>query len=459
MRPTYNIVVISDLHLGEDLSVDASEQSRLDVGMASVAAADYLAHLTQRRVDGRPWKLVCNGDTFDFLCTYVGADGSWRAPAASAGWVDRIAERHAVFFRSMARFLIAGNHVDLVAGNHDRELTHPLVTERVRAALRAHGVREVDLVDRLRFHDWFVHEPGVAWIEHGHQYDDTCSFEFGLAPENARGGIIPNVDAASVRFLGSVASVDPHSTEEWTLGGYVKYAASLGWQRGTRLALGYGRVMLGLWAASRAQRGQRARRRRAHLHDARLEELAQERGVPVATLRDLDGLRRMPITRSMARVCSMLQLNRMALTVLTAVAALTIGFWGGWPWGFVGLLGVTSGGYVVDRARARRIPRDPTMALATVPDRIHRTAGVPIVVFGHTHVAMRLPLSGGGVYVNSGTWLPAIRPGLLRAFTHVVILHGKAGPEVHLRQWRDGRSGPFAQERITPVDGYAAIAA
>jgi hypothetical protein len=195
------------------------------------------------------------------------------------------------------------------------------------------------------------------------------------------------------------------------------------------------------------------------VHDARSELDSLERGVRIATLSEIEGLRRMPITRSMARVCSMLQLNRLALTVLTAVAALTIGFVGGWPWGFVGLLGVTGGGYAVDRVRIRRIPRDPTMALATVPDRNHRAAGVPIVVFGHTHVAQRIPLSGGGVYMNGGTWLPAIRPGLLRAFTHVVILHGKSGPEVHLRQWRDGRSGAYAEDRITPIEGVPAIRA
>src|SRR5688572_15114358 len=55
MRTSYNVVVISDLHLGEDLSIDASEQSRRDVAMASAAAADFLIHLTQRRVDGLPW--------------------------------------------------------------------------------------------------------------------------------------------------------------------------------------------------------------------------------------------------------------------------------------------------------------------------------------------------------------------------------------------------------------------
>jgi UDP-2,3-diacylglucosamine pyrophosphatase LpxH len=464
LRPKHNVVVISDLHLGEDLSEVASEQTRRDVAMASAAAADYLRHLTQRRDDSLPWKLVINGDLLDFLSLQVSpadprlagvaelgglgrrdrlAHGAGRVPEASAIRVDMIAERHAPFFRALARFLAAGNHVDIIAGNHDRELTHPLVSERFRAALRTAGARERDLLDRLRFHDWFVHEPGVAWIEHGHQYDEQCSFEHNLAPTSPRGEVIPNVDATSVRYLSSAASVDPHSTEEWTFAGYMKFALSCGPRGIVRLARGYGQFVHGLWQASRAHRALLARRRRTAKHELRLAELAEERNVPLSTLRAVDQLRRMPITRSMGRVCRMLMIDRMALSLLTVLVAVIVGLWTGWPYGPLSAGATLALGLLGGEAVSRRVPRDPSMALATVPERIHQIVGTPIVVFGHTHAAMKIPLSAGGVYINGGTWLPAIRPGLLRAFTHVVILHGRSGPEVHLRQWRDGRSRNF----------------
>jgi UDP-2,3-diacylglucosamine pyrophosphatase LpxH len=449
----FQVVVISDLHLGEDLSVDASEQTIRDVAMASAAAADFLAHLTLRRVDGRPWRLVCNGDLFDFLTMPV------RTAEAGAAYVDRIAERHPVFFRALGKFLAAGNRCDIIAGNHDREVTHPLIADRVRAAMRARGVKEQALHERLGFHDWFVHVPGVAWIEHGHQYDATCSFEHGLAPHDKRGEVITNVDSASVRWLAPAAQVDPHATEEWTFGGYVRFAASLGMKAALKLFLGYAKFMLGLWASSRAQRGVVQRRRAEHLHEERLADLAEERDIPLATLREVDGLRRLPITRTMSQVCRLLLLDRIALTILTVLVAVGVGLWGGWPWGFAGMLAIAGGAYGFDRARTRTVARDPSMALAAIPEKIHRVTRTPVVVFGHTHVAMRLPLSGGAVYVNAGTWLPAVRPGLLRAFTHVLILQGKSGPEVHLRQWRDGKSRPFAEQRITPAEGMPAVAA
>jgi hypothetical protein len=65
-------------------------------------------------------------------------------------------------------------------------------------------------------------------------------------------------------------------------------------------------------------------------------------------------------------------------------------------------------------------------------------------VFGHTHDPRWQPLRSGGLYVNSGTWLPALRPGLRRSFTHVMIQpRVDREPLVELRQWRDGTSQPF----------------
>lgn len=460
-------MVISDLHLGEDIAVDASEQTRRDVQMASAAAADFIGNLTQRRVDGLPWRLVINGDLLDFLSVHVSpgdprlagvtqlgglgrsdrlSHGCGRVPAASAIRVDMIAEHHPRFFRALARFIVAGNQLDIIAGNHDRELTEPVVAARLRAAVIAGGASEPVVTTNLHLHDWFVHEPGVAWIEHGHQYDEQCSFDHGLAPANGGGEMIANVDANSVRYLGSVAAVDPHSTEAWTFGGYFRFALSLGPRHMARLLGGYVRFVHGLWRASRTHRSLLARRRRAHKHDARIVALAAERNLPVATLKAIDGLRRMPITRTMSRVCRMLMVDRMALSALTLIAALVVGLWGGWPWGFAGGLATLIAGLGLGELISQKMERDPSRALATVPDRIHRLADVPLVVFGHTHLPQRVPLPGGGVYLNAGTWLPAIRPGLLRAFTHVVILRRPGAAIAELRQWRDGRSRPYEGE-------------
>jgi hypothetical protein len=84
------------------------------------------------------------------------------------------------------------------------------------------------------------------------------------------------------------------------------------------------------------------------------------------------------------------------------------------------------------------------LPMRAVPQRLRRWVDAPVVVFGHTHDPRWQQLHGGGLYINSGTWLPATRPGLRRSFTHVLI-QPRAGtaPLVELRQWRDGGSVAF----------------
>jgi hypothetical protein len=84
------------------------------------------------------------------------------------------------------------------------------------------------------------------------------------------------------------------------------------------------------------------------------------------------------------------------------------------------------------------------LPMRAIPQRIRKLVDVPFVVFGHTHDPRWQPLRTGGVYVNCGTWLPALKPGLRRSFTHVLIEPDPAGaPRCQMRQWREGASQPF----------------
>jgi hypothetical protein len=84
------------------------------------------------------------------------------------------------------------------------------------------------------------------------------------------------------------------------------------------------------------------------------------------------------------------------------------------------------------------------LPMRAIPQRIRKLVDAPVVVFGHTHDPRWQPLRSAGLYVNTGTWLPATKPGLRRCFTHVVIQPQQSGaPRVELRQWRDGTPQPF----------------
>ena len=76
--------------------------------------------------------------------------------------------------------------------------------------------------------------------------------------------------------------------------------------------------------------------------------------------------------------------------------------------------------------RVRRI--DPEIGMSLIPEHIMRHVDVRYVVFGRTHEPVAMQLGGGRWYYNTGTWVPSSKPGVLRAFTHLVIRHGNFRP-------------------------------
>lgn len=118
--------------------------------------------------------------------------------------LDRIAEGHPIFFSALALFLDRGNSLVIMKGNHDVELFWPGVQERIRelildaaADLRLSDppwpTESITLVQELEqliehvqtrctFEPWIHFEPGVAYIEHGNQYELADFFENFLYP-------------------------------------------------------------------------------------------------------------------------------------------------------------------------------------------------------------------------------------------------------------------------------------
>src|SRR5262245_18038561 len=69
-----NTLVLSDLHLGEDLAPTATEAARLHVDIVERQLVQFLRLYTRRREGGRPWRLVFNGDLIDILTIVIGPD-------------------------------------------------------------------------------------------------------------------------------------------------------------------------------------------------------------------------------------------------------------------------------------------------------------------------------------------------------------------------------------------------
>src|ERR1700760_3761711 len=82
MAPIANILVVSDLHFGEELLPGASAERRRAVELGSIAFREFLRYHAVRRIDGRPWRLVIAGDLFDFMSVVI--PSTRELPARSA---------------------------------------------------------------------------------------------------------------------------------------------------------------------------------------------------------------------------------------------------------------------------------------------------------------------------------------------------------------------------------------
>ena len=489
MKNKFNTLVISDLHLGEDLSPKATPATSQHLALLERQLSDFLRYYAKRRRDGLPWRLLINGDMVDFLQICLPADhahvqalyqgatrdeelyGLSRREEVACAQIAAVIERHDSVFRELARFLSRGNVVDIVCGNHDMEFHWASVQDTFRREVariwkglpeaRVNEAMQERITSGISFHPWFFYEKDVMWVEHGHQYDDCCSFEHLLAP-TAPGGehIAPNVDTAGLRYVtNQIEEAEPHAQVEWSMFGHIRFALGLGLRgivRFTHCYYLFVMCVLAVWRGYRPWSAPNRARRKAHrgIRDS----LAQKWSLEREQLRKVDDLRRHPVVTSLRRLASVLMLDSVVLyssVFLATLVSLVL-----LPFLWTLLLSTTAFALAAVFNRtvlnaSRNV--DPEVAMLLMPDRIRRHIDVPIVMFGHSHEPVVRPLDGDGTYFNSGTWMPTGKPGLLRSFTHVVVTHTERGPIASLRQWRDGASRDFTPGWVATQLGDQAV--
>jgi UDP-2,3-diacylglucosamine pyrophosphatase LpxH len=470
-----NLLIISDLHLGEDIRPGALGSLRHVVRLERELVA-FLSHYTNERLGDRPWRLVVNGDMVDFLGVCLlptdaefGGEalnaeeqiwGLGTHPRAARAKMRRVLERHAGVFRSLAAFVAAGNDLDIVVGNHDVEFHWPIVQETFKRGVAqltpAGAVRSVEEVaSAIRFHPWFYFEENVAWVEHGHQYDGYCSFDYVLQPavEPEQAGaneagtedsqeILLNVSSAGLRYVTNHTGGYKEGQEAWTFFAYLGWGVSLGWNGLMRLATGFYLMsarLIGLW---RRFRGPEARARRRAAHRARLKELADQFRLGEDILLAVDELRRAPIVQNLGKLLAALMLDKLALYGFAAVLVMVFALALPWSWALGAVLGTIGVATIASRYLERgRECLDPTARMQQVTLEIRRRVQARYVVFGHTHAPLAVPLADGGMYFNTGTWVQHGEVAAnAHAFTHVMIRHEDTGPVAALCEWKDGAS-------------------
>lgn len=470
----FNTLVISDLHLGEDLTAIASEANTLHINIVERELIGFLRYYARRREDGRPWRLVINGDMVDFLQVVLLPShpdfegykanveehefGLRRTPQAAVSKMRAVVKRHFGVFQALARFLSRGNHVEIISGNHDTEFhwkgTQDAFKEGVAEAwremhesTRPGALPAEEVVTAINFHPWFFHEPGVLWIEHGHQYDECCSLRYNLYPRCPdTDDIVTNVDTAGVRYVTAyVAEAEAQNMDLWGFMGYVRFGIGLGVRGCLRLAFGYctfAKVLMQVWRAD--GKSGAAQQEVRDEHDQRMVALAEKWDKPLDKLLRLNDLARLPVVSQFSKLSSVLMIDKLAFYgfgILFSVFSLVF------LSGALALAGMVAGvlvgaGLSIWSSRGREV--DATAIMELNSERILKEVDAKFVTFGHTHEPVARQLDNGSWYFNTGTWVPTGKPGLLRAFTHLVVHHRDSGPEAQLCQWRDGASRAFS---------------
>lgn len=459
------VVLVSDVHLNEVIA-DRSDGWWEYKSAPAARAQDHDLVEMMTAVDRRrpAWYarsvLVFNGDTFDFDTCFSGPDGRRIAiegmPPTVEGSVwkmRRILSDHPAFVHALAAFLARGNGVIFVMGNHDRELHFAEVQEILRGMVAA--AAPVGASERVAaavvFEPWFVYRPGVLYVEHGNQYDATCSYRDVLDPSvpgDRKHGLELETPFGSLlgrHTLSRLGTFNPYNDESFilSLGGYVDHFRRFYFPRRPFFRA----YLKAMWNGVRELRGRRRRqlanrRRSVDPQSARWLAYAAEKRVDPSFLARQLRLSSVPIVDRLRLLLHEVWLDRFAF-MLMAVAICAIGGALVRHWTQALLFLVLLPAFVfVFRAMGRgSLALQERARWGLVAESIAEELHVPVVAFGHSHRPERRPLTHGGRYYNLGSWAPVLasdRGSTLARARRYLIVRPDAMGRVHVTFTRWG---------------------
>lgn len=474
-----NYLLFSDVHLGADLVQYARpwtvsrlrEVLRLDRELASM-----LAHYRTHRDPERPWTLIIAGDLIDFVGMSIAPaqDTPLETPmtveehthglgsAQDHAWqkMRAVAERHDLVFRELARFVADGHALVLVRGNHDvdfywqtaRDAFVKALVERAPVSLDPVAAR-AELESRVEFRHWFYYVEGLLYVEHGHQYDETCSHHHVLLPLSPRdprriaysfSDILMRYVVRPTRGLSSAGHDDKDMAH------YLRLAFSMGVGGGFRLAYRFGRAVVAMMRAWRDQVSERAQELRAE-NEVRLRQVAERFRMSADKLRALAALSAKPVTGRFFGILRSVFLDLLAAITASTLLVMLLLMFGWMSPAYVVPLAVLLGLGIYAWMKSVRVV-DPCSALRRRAGRIAELLPTRFVVMGHTHVPLTESLGEGVTYVNLGGWAvddldAEVAPA---PCTHLVIRDVDGRFEAELRRW-SSEQGPALLRSIPSI--------
>tara|TARA_Y100001934_G_C12353307_1_gene776620 strand:- start:771 stop:2207 length:1437 start_codon:yes stop_codon:yes gene_type:complete len=417
------ILVISDIHLGEDILQEGPEKLSEYIKRLNFELSSFIRGHLQSEEESFRWRLIINGDLFDFLKVGVEEEDFADADKSVAGetvWkLHRIVEIHRPIFKALAEFVSEGHRLTVIEGNHDAELYFKEVKDAFRKEIFAlcpgtSSEEQAKFESRIEFCTWFHAKIGRFHIEHGHQYDPLCAFAHLLAPfdKNRKDLAIPIIHRGIAPFAEVLTDFSTHGLEKWGLLDYLKFGFSQSPKVLYRAALVYFRIAFDMVVHSGKKREEELAEFKTE-HESALGDMAQEDIYGLPVLKNLDALKAKPAEYSWFKIFHALFLDRLALVVMLPILViLSFLCFSGLQvlWAILTSLGLVLGGISLLNSVNRS---DSEHELRSAATRISRLTGARFVIFGHSHYPELKAISAqeGGAfgdscfYINTGSWV------------------------------------------------------
>lgn len=462
-----NYLLFSDVHLGGDLVQHSRPWtiSRLrEVLRVDRELSAMIDHYRQHAEPGRPWKLIIAGDLVDFVGMSISpregspletpltdeerTHGLGSARDHVVHKMRAVAERHDLVFRKLANFVADGHSLVLVRGNHDVEFYWDSARDAfVEALVERAGDTLADEAGlaafraRVEFRHWFYYVEDLLYVEHGHQYDETCCYKNVLMPISPRD---PKRLAASfsdilLRYVvRPTRGLSTHGHDGKNIAFYLRMAYAMGLRGGARLGYRFMRAVMAMVDAWRDHVSERARELRAE-HERSFQQLAERVRLSVDKLVLLSSLWATPVTGTFRSILRSVFLDMLAAAAGSAVLLAVLLLSEALSPIYVAPLAVLIGAGIYKWMRSSRVI-DQSGALRKGAARVAELLPVRFVIMGHTHDPVMEPISNGATYINLGGWAvddldAGNAPVTPAPCTHVVIREVDGTPQAELRRW------------------------
>jgi UDP-2,3-diacylglucosamine pyrophosphatase LpxH len=426
------LFVVSDIHLGEDLVQHGPPTLQTYITRLNAEFVAFVEWL-RGQAKNRPSTLVINGDMFDFVKISLRPDPReaymrWRqgiskqehklgldnSPDRVVWKLERIIENHRPAFLALARFVRDGHTLRIIAGNHDREFYYDEVVAALREMIAdlagtdgAYGEGErAAVIGRIDVSMWF-HMQDKVYIEHGHQYDPYCSFEYLLAPRKRKDEIkiaLPLTHRAIPYFADLLGDMSTHNLDTKGMGYYLQLGTKFGPRTVARLFWAYIRAVTSILREA-GGKGREAKRALEGEHLEERKDVAAKYGLTDDLLSKLDALHATPAEFSLIKMIQCFYVDRFMLFGAS-------------------LLGILLEGWLIDERLPRMLTqlvtalitlfasdylgrkrRFDTRAMLRGGARgVEQVLAPELVIFGHSHKPELVPLAQGH-YMNIGSWV------------------------------------------------------